>query len=159
MALCRLIYSSRSNDNLSAEALNEILEISRTNNARAGVTGALMYGAREFLQCLEGSREAINATYARIINDKRHAEVTILDFCEIDRRWFAGWGMHHVPPLWSSREKLLRYGERESFNPLKISAASARALLGDLALDLTSESVSTARFPAKPLTSSIKTKA
>lgn len=136
MPLCRLIYASRANDLPRPEDLEAILGVSRQNNARVGVTGALMYSSREFLQCLEGSREAVNATYARIVRDPRHSEVSILEFGEIERRWFANWGMHHVPPLWSSRQMLLRYGERESFNPLKMSAACARALLGDLAADL-----------------------
>jgi len=58
--------------------------------------------------------------------------VVILDYREIDRRWFAGWGMHHVPPLWSARQRLLRYSEREAFAPRSMSAGSALALLEDL---------------------------
>lgn len=151
MPLCRLIYASRSNDILRNEEIDAILAVSRTNNARVGVTGALMYGSREFLQCLEGAREAINSTYNRIVKDPRHSELTILDFVEIDRRWFAGWGMHHVPPLWSSRQMLLRYGERETFNPLKMSAISARALLGDLAADLAPPKDDEPRVPTRPM--------
>jgi hypothetical protein len=41
--------------------------------------------------------------------------------------------MHHVPPLWSARQRLLRYGERETFAPRTMSAGSALALLEDLA--------------------------
>jgi len=40
--------------------------------------------------------------------------------------------MHHVPPLWSTRQRLLRYGERETFAPRTMSAGSALALLEDL---------------------------
>ncbi|MFO1496395.1 MAG: BLUF domain-containing protein [Lysobacterales bacterium] len=136
MALCRLIYASRAVELPRPEDIDAILGVSRANNAKVGVTGALMYSSREFLQCLEGAREAVNSTYARIIKDPRHTEVTILEFSEIERRWFAGWGMHHVPPLWSTRQMLLRYAERETFNPLKMSAACARAMLSDLATDL-----------------------
>lgn len=134
MPLIRLTYASRSVDALAPAQVDAILAVSRANNAKAGVTGALMYGAREFLQCLEGSRESVNATYARILRDARHADVVILDCREIDRRWFAGWGMHHVPPLWSTRQRLLRYGERETFAPRTMSAGSALALLEDLSL-------------------------
>lgn len=132
MPLSRLVYASRAAEALPQSAIDQILAVSRTNNARVGVTGALMYGAREFLQCLEGSREAVNATYARILRDPRHADIVILDYREIDRRWFAGWGMHHVPPLWSTRQRLLRYGERETFAPRTMPAGSALALLEDL---------------------------
>lgn len=139
MPLSRLIYASRAVEALKPEDIEQILATSRTNNARVGVTGALMFGAREFLQCLEGSREAVNATYARILRDSRHAEVLILDYREVPRRWFAAWGMHQVPPLWSSRQVLLRYSEREAFAPSKMSAESAAALLADLAASLPSE--------------------
>jgi hypothetical protein len=132
MPLIRLTYASRAVDALAPAQVETILAVSRSNNAKAGVTGALMYGAREFLQCLEGSREAVNATYARILRDARHADVVILDCREIERRWFPGWGMHHVPPLWSTRQRLLRYGERETFAPRTMSAGSALALLEDL---------------------------
>lgn len=144
MALERLIYASRSIELLKPEQLDAILQVSVTNNAKVGVTGALMYSSREFLQCLEGSREAINQTYARILRDPRHSDLLILDYREVERRWFSAWGMHHVPPLWSSRQVLLRYSEREAFTPSKMSAAMAAALLSDLAADL----VATASPPA-----------
>jgi hypothetical protein len=136
MPLSRLIYASRAVEALKPEDIEQILAASRTNNARVGVTGALMFGAREFLQCLEGSREAVNATYARILRDPRHADVQILDYREVGKRWFSAWGMHQVPPLWSTRQVLLRYGERETFAPGKLSAESAIALLADLSASL-----------------------
>lgn len=152
MALERLIYASRSAEMLKPEQLDAILKVSVANNAKVGVTGALMYGAREFLQCLEGSREAINQTYARILRDPRHSDLLILDYRETDRRWFASWGMHNVPPLWSTRQVLLRYSERETFAPSKMSAAMASALLSDLSADLAAQSATTASGePGKPL--------
>ena len=150
MPLSRLVYASRSAEALPQAAIDQILAVSRANNARVGVTGALMYGAREFLQCLEGSREAVNATYARILRDPRHADVVILDYREIDRRWFAGWGMHHVPPLWSARQRLLRYGEREAFAPRTMSAGSALALLEDLARAMPADGLDAEPAPAGP---------
>ncbi len=150
MALERLIYASRSIELLKPEQLDAILKVSVTNNARVGVTGALMYSSREFLQCLEGSREAINQTYARILRDPRHSDLVILDYREADRRWFASWGMHHVPPLWSSRQVLLRYSEREAFMPSKMSAAMATALLSDLAADLSASAGAAIAAPEIP---------
>lgn len=154
MALERLIYASRSIELLKPEQLDAILKVSVANNSRVGVTGALMYSSREFLQCLEGSREAINQTYARILRDPRHSDLVILDYREVDRRWFSGWGMHHVPPLWSSRQVLLRYSERETFAPSKMSASMAAALLSDLAADLAASPapLSTATVPEPPRT-------
>ncbi len=139
MPLSRLIYASRAVEALKSDDIEDILRTSRTNNARVGVTGALMFGAREFLQCLEGAREAVNQTYARILRDARHTDAVILDYREVGVRWFPMWSMHHVPPLWSSRQILLRYHERETFAPTRMGAESAVALLSDLARSLTAE--------------------
>jgi hypothetical protein len=135
MFLSRLIYASRATDALTAADVEQILEASRRNNGKAGVTGILIFSSREFLQCLEGSRESINQTYARILGDPRHAEVQVLDYREVDRRLFPDWGMHALAPAWLTRQRLLRYGERELFTPTRMSAASALALLEDLARD------------------------
>lgn len=133
MPLCRLIYASRATDALKPEELERILASSRRNNPKLGVTGALLFSSREFLQVLEGPREAVNQTYARLLPDPRHADVTILDFSEVPRRLFAGWAMHQVATGWLTRARILRYGERELFSPTRMSAASALALLEDLA--------------------------
>lgn len=146
MFLSRLIYASRATDALSAADVEQILAASRRNNGRAGVTGILIFSSREFLQCLEGSREAINQTYARILGDPRHAEVQVLDYREVDRRLFPDWGMHALAPAWLTRQRLLRYGERELFAPTRMSAASALALLEDLARD--PEAAATLAAPA-----------
>lgn len=135
MFLSRLIYASRATDALSPADVEQILAASRRNNGRAGVTGILIFSSREFLQCLEGSREAVNQTYARILGDPRHADVQVLDYREVDRRLFPDWGMHALAPALLTRQRLLRYGERELFTPTRMSAASALALLEDLSRD------------------------
>lgn len=133
MPLSRLIYASRASDALAPDALDQILESSRRNNAKLGISGALLFGSREFLQCLEGSREAVNQTYARILGDPRHAEVQVLDYREVPQRLFPDWGMHGLAPSLMTRQRVLRYSEREIFTPTRLSAASALALLEELA--------------------------
>jgi hypothetical protein len=146
MFLSRLIYASRATEALAPADIEEILDASRRNNGRAGVTGILIFSSREFLQCLEGSREAVNQTYARILGDPRHADVQVLDYREVDRRLFPEWGMHALAPAWLTRQRLLRYGERELFAPTRMSAGSALALLKDLARD--PEAAATLATPA-----------
>jgi hypothetical protein len=148
MFLSRLIYASRATEALAPADIEQILDASRRNNGRAGVTGILIFSSREFLQCLEGSREAVNQTYARILGDPRHADVQVLDYREVDRRLFPEWGMHALAPAWLTRQRLLRYGERELFAPTRMSAASALALLEDLARD--PDAAATLTTPATP---------
>ena len=162
MALIRLIYASRAADALTPADHEQILESSRRNNAKVGVTGLLAFGAREFLQCLEGPRDAVNATYARILGDRRHADVQILDCRDVDQRWFGEWSMHGLPPSRLSRQRVLRYSERELFTPTRMSGASATALLAELARDgepasaeAPTEPAATAALETRPTTSGL----
>jgi hypothetical protein len=82
--LHRLVYYSRNrigggSDSLS-DAIGTILETSRSNNARADVTGALMFNAGCFAQVLEGPRVALENVFERIQQDDRHGDVSLLAF-------------------------------------------------------------------------------
>jgi hypothetical protein len=152
MSLFRLIYASRAAESLTPADHDQILESSQRNNGKAGVTGILAFGAREFLQCLEGSREAVNATYHRILSDPRHRDLVLIDCRDVDQRWFGEWGMHGLPPSRLTRQRVLRYSERELFTPTRLGGASAIALLADLARELESSdsAPAPAPFPASP---------
>jgi hypothetical protein len=136
MSLFRLIYASRAAEALTPADHEQILESSRRNNAKVGVTGLLAFGAREFLQCLEGSRDAVNATYARILSDPRHQDIQLIDCRDVDQRWLGEWGMHGLPPSRLTRQRVLRFSERELFTPTRMAGASAIALLADLAREM-----------------------
>lgn len=144
MSLFRLIYASRAAESLSPADHEQILESSQRNNGKAGVTGILAFGAREFLQCLEGSREAVNATYHRILGDPRHRDLVLIDCRDVEQRWFGEWGMHGLPPSRLTRQRVLRFSERELFAPTRLGGASAIALLADLARELDAAAVTPA---------------
>ena len=163
MFLSRLIYASRAVDSLQTADVEQILEASRRNNGKVGVSGVLLFSARGFLQCLEGSREAVNQTYARILGDPRHAEVLMLDYREVSRRLFPDWSMQALAPGLLSRQGVLRYPERELFSPTRMGAASALAMLEDIAGDIERRGfaeVSAARepgsTPAEPLSAAAR---
>jgi len=50
----RLTYVSRMTESCDMEAVEEILRVSRPQNAARGITGMLCYDPQYFLQCLEG---------------------------------------------------------------------------------------------------------
>lgn len=135
MLLVQLVYASRTDDELTTTALKEILAASQRNNAAVDVTGALMYNSRFFLQCLEGSRAAVNAVYTRILGDPRHQDPALLHYREVDARDFAGWSMGYVGEGVSKREAFLRYGAVGRFDPFALSGGAARGLLLELAKD------------------------
>jgi hypothetical protein len=111
----RLIYKSESTVPMNWQTVGKILAISTRNNDRDGLTGTLMVGRKSFLQVLEGSFEAVNATFARIVSDPRHCRVQLVSFEVIEERLFDEWQMRGVglfefdPPV--SRSLMDKYGE------------------------------------------------
>ena len=93
----RLVYCSRNRINGPREAfqsdLDQILSASRANNARCGVTGAMLYNERGFAQVLEGGLREVQETFERIQCDARHDEVVVLEAAPAPARLFGAWDM------------------------------------------------------------------
>lgn len=106
MSVVQLIYASRP-FGFDQATLNGILSQSRRCNARDGITGALICRADVYMQLLEGSAEALDATYARILSDDRHLEIRRLSYHTVADRLFPRWAMRHDPArswMWSQAE-------------------------------------------------------
>lgn len=96
--LVQIIYSSRSllgGGGLSA-GIADILRISRHNNARDDITGALFFNGRAFAQVLEGPQLAVSNLYTNLLRDKRHTDVCLLQHEYVAKRCFEGWAMAYV---------------------------------------------------------------
>ncbi|WP_199053122.1 BLUF domain-containing protein [Aquitalea sp. ASV15] len=91
--LIQLIYSSTASAAFSAEELTAILQQSVSNNQANAVTGLLLYTHGSFLQLLEGSPAAVDATYARIARDPRHHSIEPHLRTPIHQREFSQWHM------------------------------------------------------------------
>ena len=94
MFLVSLIYTSEMTGSMD---FMDILEVSRARNERDGITGVLLFCNNNVVQCLEGSREAVNKTYARIVQDKRHQNPLLIDYRMLITRLFSNWSMGYVP--------------------------------------------------------------
>lgn len=88
-----LTYFSTSVGLLTEENLTNILEQSRRNNARLGITGVLLYVRGSIIQVLEGEQPALEALYERIQADPRHKNVTTVINRPIPQRLFGQWSM------------------------------------------------------------------
>lgn len=94
MALIQCIYcSASSNKDFSAADLDEILQISRTNNAALGVTGILLYEKGSFFQVIEGEADTIDQLFQKLLGDTRHENVTMIISEPIEERTFGDWSM------------------------------------------------------------------
>ncbi|MCC5848204.1 MAG: BLUF domain-containing protein [Verrucomicrobia bacterium] len=133
MDLVQLIYVSRLSPDCDAESLKEILDSSRKNNRKMGITGILCRDKRFFLQCLEGSRAAVNELYATIIGDKRHSDVIILCYREIVRREFGAWSMAFVSAKKVDKVLTLQYSSSTELDPYAMPGQASHDFLVDLA--------------------------
>lgn len=129
MYLVRLVYTSKLSDNFSSDDIVNILESARKHNKKSNVTGLLCFSSNYFLQCLEGSRRAVNETYHRILNDPRHEDIVMLDYQEISEREFSHWQMGYVPYTALTRDMNMLFSGTPEFNPYEMSGESAHKLM------------------------------
>jgi len=74
-------------------AMADILASARRNNARHGITGALLFSDGCFAQVLEGAREDVETVFETIQCDPRHSDVTIMHLHAVEERSFGAWSM------------------------------------------------------------------
>lgn len=95
--LFTIVYFSHACRVYDDRALLELLDLSRRNNQRDGVTGMLLYHDRNFAQALEGPKVAVERTFARIGKDPSHDGIVSTGLAPIASRQFAEWSMGFVP--------------------------------------------------------------
>ncbi|NYE60711.1 diguanylate cyclase (GGDEF)-like protein [Duganella sp. 1224] len=88
-----LLYVSEAVTPLSPTQLGKLLQRTRVNNGEAGITGCLLYENERFMQMLEGERDAVLATFARIRDNALHARVRVVMQGPARRRVFTHWSM------------------------------------------------------------------
>jgi hypothetical protein len=130
--LVRLLYASKAADPAPDGLIEAIVQQARRNNPEFGITGVLCHGGDSFLQVLEGGREPVNALYNRIVCDRRHRQVTLLNYEEIVERRFAGWTMGQVNLSKVNSSTLLKYSERALVDPYALSGRASAALTDEL---------------------------
>lgn len=92
-----LTYESVAAKKMDNEDMLQLLEKSRANNKRDGITGCLIYYRGGFIQVLEGEKSKVLATYEKIKADERHKEVHMFSEDHNVQRSFPNWGMAYYP--------------------------------------------------------------
>ena len=129
--LISLVYVSTAAYLLSNEELLDILHVSLRNNEGGPVTGLLLYKGGNFMQVLEGPREAVMDIYGKILNDKRHKDITLISNEPIKERQFSEWRMAflNLDKETASRESGLSEFLREDFKAEKFRETPSLAYL------------------------------
>ena len=91
--LFHMAYISTASQFYNSVALRDMLKESNEHNAKSGITGMLLYKDGQFMQVLEGTEEAVKATFGRIRSDPRHHGIIILVQGPAEKRQFPGWSM------------------------------------------------------------------
>jgi hypothetical protein len=141
-----IIYQSHEIFSFSEKELKKLLLRSRFRNGSDGITGLLLLHEGTFLQALEGDEVAVRTTFARIAQDPRHGEVSLLSSGSVTERHriFGQWSMGFANP--SETVKILN-GFVETHDMPDFSRLDARTAMNLLKL----ASKRTARLPADEL--------
>jgi len=92
--LSQLVYvSNRKKSNASSDQIENILEACKRNNPDLGITGALLYSDKKFLQLVEGENDVIMGLYDKIKKDDRHENCIMLSYMPIKEKTFPSWHM------------------------------------------------------------------
>lgn len=136
--LTRLIYASTATDIVETAWIDNILKAARAFNLENDVTGLLCEGGGKFLQYIEGDRVHINELYCRLLHDRRHKDLVLLDYTPIDARTYANWSMGfvsiHNPKIHGIVTRLTHVN---SFKPDELTAQQAIDLVTILKSELT----------------------
>ncbi len=89
----RLLYRSKATHTLGSLHLFNMLSEARAKNARMGITGHLLYTEEVFVQCIEGSPEAIESLWKSLQRDHRHYDLELLARGPLEIRRFSDWTM------------------------------------------------------------------
>ncbi len=91
--MIRLTYVSQARHPFSDKELEDLLAVSRANNAACSITGILFYGNNMFMQVLEGPKQAVEKTFSKIKHDPRHFGIRVLEKTPVETRRFPDFSM------------------------------------------------------------------
>lgn len=148
--LYSLVYCSRNRIKGNPAAvlleLENILQLSRANNAAAGVTGALLYNSGTFAQALEGPLSAVERIFEKIQRDSRHSEVMVLHMGPAAERQFPAWSMAFADRSSGPRTPAIA----EALNAAVANPAAASEKILDLLRDLIAQEEDWIQEPSYP---------
>jgi hypothetical protein len=93
LIMYRIIYLSSAVKYLSDEEIGMLLKQSRNRNRENNISGVLLYIEGDFLQVIEGEKEAIENIFENIKKDSRHKGIICVFNQKVEKREFPDWSM------------------------------------------------------------------
>lgn len=88
-----ICYKSFANIGLQENQVINILHAAQKNNLKNGITGMLLFIENNFIQIIEGEKDAVENLFQKINNDKRHVGIKIVSQGFMNERFFPNWVM------------------------------------------------------------------
>ena len=91
--LHRLLYVSTADPDMRNDVLEHLLETAERRNAALNITGLLVFTGTHFMQLLEGPKDAVEAVFDMICQDRRHNAIARLIAEPVEERSCPNWSM------------------------------------------------------------------
>jgi hypothetical protein len=126
-----ILYVSESQIGFShaEDRLSSIVDYSRWWNESVGITGALVFTEKHFVQFIEGSEVAIDDMLIKLRSDARHTNVVVIETAEISSRYFGQWDLAYSGPDEYIDRKLMGDLQRGVYQSDAIRAEELRSSL------------------------------
>ena len=129
----QVIYCSKLLPEYDLKEVYSILKKARETNPELGLSGYLIFGNDCFIQILEGFNAPLTMLMQKIMADKRHTDIKILQDEEIKFLEFQNWAMGFANLTEEFSDELKEYmqeiGQYKSFDPEKLNAKQAKKIL------------------------------
>ncbi|MBN8534689.1 MAG: BLUF domain-containing protein [Rhizobiales bacterium] len=112
--ITQLVYTSSASFDPRSESgrmhVSDIIATARQHNGANDITGFLIVGSDWFAQVLEGEAQAITSLFRRILADRRHIHVKLVETRFVRERLFPDWAMgySHGPMLGTPLSAILQ---------------------------------------------------
>ena len=135
MSLIRLVYFSENRLGIGGRhaKILELHAVSVARNREVDVTGALLHDDFWFIQSLEGERDAVEATYARIEADRRHRNARIVSKGKVAARLFPTWAMGLATRTAPNEVLFGKHLRNNRLSPVGMGEVEILGLMHDLA--------------------------
>ena len=138
MTLSRVVFFSRNlakeTGSSQAEMVKAMLAACVRHDSASGITGAVLFDHRHFLQAIEGDRTLISHQLRAIFKDERQGGLTLMSFERIVKREFRGWTIGYAGHDEALDRLYITYGVLPEFDPSRLSESNAFQLLRDSCL-------------------------
>lgn len=108
-----------------------VLESCSKHDREGGLTGALLFNEKYFVQVMEGAPTTLSAKLWELATDKRHSTMVIMGAGAVCRRAFLSWSVGYAGRSTELDGLYMRYSPRPVLDPTVMTADSALGLMED----------------------------